>query len=195
MSVNICIFGDSITEGYYDNEGGWVKRLSSKLSSHQICNLGISGDTTEDLLKRFDVNVADKNPKMIIFSIGVNDSILILKENRNFVDFEKFKENIRQLIEKARKITKNIVFVGLLSVDESKVTPMPWEPELHYLNKDVEKYDQAIKEICETENLRFIDVNGKMKQEDYLEWLDDGVHPNSKGHEWLANLVVKQLTL
>jgi len=192
--MKICIFGDSITEGYYDNEqGGWVKRLSLKFDNHKIYNLGVSGDTTEELLKRFDADIANKNPELIIFAIGVNDSIFIPKEKRNFVDFDKFKENIKQLVDRARKFTENIVFIGLSPVDENKVTPMPWEPELHYLNKDVEKYDKAIREICRVMNLKFINISEEMKKLNYKELLTDGVHPNSSGHKWIAEKIASEL--
>jgi lysophospholipase L1-like esterase len=53
----ICVFGDSITWGAYDPErGGWVNRLRNDLEKKEIesYNLGISGDTTADLLKRFN---------------------------------------------------------------------------------------------------------------------------------------------
>ncbi|MCK9378783.1 MAG: SGNH/GDSL hydrolase family protein [Candidatus Moranbacteria bacterium] len=54
--MNTCIFGDSIIEGYYDDEekNGWVNRLKSIFSDDEIYNLGISGDSTENLLNRFD---------------------------------------------------------------------------------------------------------------------------------------------
>ena len=192
--MNICIFGDSITEGYYDEEKkGWVERLGLKLLNDEIYNFGISGDTTEDLLRRFDADVSGKDPQMIIFAIGVNDSIYIPKENRNFVEFGKFKENAEELIEKARQVCEKIVFVGLVTVDEELLTPMPWEPALHYLNKDIEKYDDAMREICLANKLPFIDINSKMKKIDYKKLLSDGIHPNSLGHAWLAEIIAKDI--
>jgi acyl-CoA thioesterase I len=192
--MDICIFGDSITKGYYDEEKhGWVARLGLKLPGYKIHNFGISGDTTEEVLQRFDANVSKKDPWLFIFSIGVNDSIYIPEEDRNFVGLERFKENIKKLIEKARRISGRIIFVGLAPVDEGLVTPMPWEPKLHYLNKDIKRYDKAIEEICKTENLQFIDINSMMKKIDYKKLLTDGVHPNSQGHEWIAGKVIKEL--
>lgn len=190
--MNIYIFGDSITEGYYDEEKkGWVDRLGLKMPQHRMYNFGISGDTTEDLLQRFDANVFGKNPQMIIFAIGINDSIYVPKEDRNFVEFGKFKENIEELVEKASQICEKIVFVGLIPVDEELLTPMLWEPALHYLNKEIKKYNDAIKEICRVKKLKFIDINSKMKKIDYKKLLSDGIHPNAKGHTWLAEKIMQ----
>lgn len=192
--MNICIFGDSITEGYYDEEkGGWVNRVKEKLNGDKIYNFGISGDTTEDLLGRFYSDINNKNPDMNIFAIGVNDSEFSQKEKRNLVDFNKFKENISRLIEKSKKFTKNIIFIGLVSVDEIRVSPIPWNLNWHYLDKDVEKYDRAIKEICDSKNIKFIDIYNEMKKVDYEKLLSDGIHPNSEGHKWIAEKVIKEL--
>ena len=59
----ILIFGDSIIYGAWDREGGWAARLRKFLDEKTLTeedfyclvyNLGISGDTTEDLLERFE---------------------------------------------------------------------------------------------------------------------------------------------
>ncbi|HBO16417.1 MAG: gdsl-family lipolytic enzyme [Candidatus Moranbacteria bacterium GW2011_GWE2_35_2-] len=192
--MNICIFGDSITEGYYDEEkNGWVNRLKAIFSDDEICNLGISGDSTEDLLKRFDADIKDKNPEMIIFAIGTNDSVYLPAEKRNYVDFNKFNENLKTLIEKSRQFTSNIVFVGLTPVDESLTKPIPWEIEMHYTNEEIGKYNKAIRQICEDEKLKFIDIFDDLASINYKEMLSDGLHPNAVGHEWMANKIAKEL--
>jgi lysophospholipase L1-like esterase len=192
--MKICIFGDSITEGYYDEEkNGWANRLKAIFSDDEIYNLGISGDSTEDLLKRFDADIKDKNPEMIVFAIGTNDSVYLPAEKRNYVDFEKFKENLKTLIEKSKLFTNNIVFVGLTPVDESLTKPIPWEIEMHYTNEEIGKYSETIKQICKDEKLKFIDILKDLASIDYKGMLSDGLHPNADGHEWMANKVAKEL--
>lgn len=58
--MNILVFGDSIALGLWDENGGWVGRLTEFLikrsiaadleENFEVYNLGISGDTTEGLL-------------------------------------------------------------------------------------------------------------------------------------------------
>src|SRR5256885_14958417 len=83
-NTRIFIFGDSITWGSSDEEGGWasrVKRYTDKKMPipdywSPVYVLGIPGDTTEDLLNRFDQEIKvrlteeDKEEAiMVIFAI------------------------------------------------------------------------------------------------------------------------------
>ena len=68
--------------GAWDLEkGGWVNRLKIyydlKASSNfyvTVYNLGIDGDDTSLLLKRFDLECKARDPKIIIFDICSNDT-------------------------------------------------------------------------------------------------------------------------
>jgi acyl-CoA thioesterase I len=192
--MNICVFGDSITEGYYDDEkGGWVNRLKEELSCDKIYNLGISGDTTEDLLERFDHDIAGKNLDLIIFAIGINDSEFIISINNQLVILEKFEENIRKLVEKSKEITGDVIFIGPTAVEEDKTSPIAWNADVVYKNSDIEKYNDKLKEICEKENLKFIDIHEEMQKIDYKKMLTDGLHPNAEGHKWIAEKIIKEL--
>ena len=60
MEKIINIFGDSIAWGAYDEMGGWANRLKQYFSEDkenyiEVYNLGVSGDNSEKLLKRFFV--------------------------------------------------------------------------------------------------------------------------------------------
>jgi len=83
------------------------------------------------------------------------------------------------LIEISKKYTSKIVFVGFNACDEDKVDPIPWVSEWSYKNKLIKEFNDKAKEICEKENLGFLDIYDKLGKEA----LFDGVHPNSKGHE------------
>lgn len=37
--MRVLVFGDSITQGYWDTEGGWVKRIRSHYDLLQITDL------------------------------------------------------------------------------------------------------------------------------------------------------------
>jgi len=192
--MNICIFGDSITEGFYDDEkGGWVNRLKDLRKSDHIFNLSIAGDTTEDLLNRFDNDIVDKNPDMIMFAIGINDSIYLHADKINYIDFVKFNENIKSLIENARNFSKNIFCIGLTPVDEDRTKPISWRPDMYYTNVEVEKYNNTIKDICEKENLKFVDIFSELVEDNYSGLLSDGLHPNAAGHKWIAAKIIKEL--
>ncbi len=190
MSKRICVFGASITWGAFDNEkGGWVNRL--KLINFiqgnyiEIYNLGISGNTTDDLLIRIDFELMAIKPNVIIFGIGNNDSLYLKSKDSNNVDLKKFKENFNELYKKSKKFTKEVIFVGLTKVDEKKTDPIPWNIDKCYINEYIKKYNNAIKEICKENNLPFIEMFGLLNDED----LEDGLHPNAQGHEKMFHRV------
>ena len=185
--MNICIFGDSITWGAWDTEmGGWVNRLRVVFDIEDwdwnVYNQGISGETTEDVLKRFMSECearAHNEPVKIIFAIGTNDSGELRKEKRNRIPINDFKGNIRQLIEEAKKFTKDIAFVGLTPANENLTTPVPWYTNLSYTNKSLREYDAAIRDICKAEGLLYIPLYDQLNDGD----LYDGIHPNIQGHK------------
>lgn len=195
----ICIFGASITYGAWDFEkGGWANRLRLHLDNNkfysEVYNLGISGNTTSDLLKRFDTELEARKPDKIIFSIGNNDSILLIKEKCQMTQIEKFEENIKVLISKSRKQTQNIVFTGLTPVDEERTSPIPWATNKIYKNQYIKIYNDKIKEICDSEKIKFIDLYDKfINLENYKEILEDGLHPNSDGHQLIFEIIKQNI--
>jgi|SRR3989338_3362701 len=183
----ILIFGDSIVYGASDEEkGGWINRLRLFLESNQdieVYNLGICGDNTKLVLKRFENEVnarwgQDDRELIIIFSVGANDTQYV-KDMGNRIKIGSFEKNIRLLKEKAEKYTKKVIFCGLNDVDEKKSNPIPWNNKISYLSNEIKKYDEVLKKFCMQNKVKFIEIIGLVRKED----LADGLHPNSKGHE------------
>ncbi len=97
MSKRICIFGDSITKGHCDyEEGGWANRLKKYLenkdSDNSVYNLGVDSDTTDNLLGRFDAEARTRDPEIIIFAIGINDSSYRESLKGSKINFKNFKK-------------------------------------------------------------------------------------------------------
>ena len=188
----ICVFGDSLVYGMGDSqEGGWVSRLQKKLGDNfKLWNYGIPGDNSFDLVERFDRDCEKKNPSIIIFMIGVNDSQYIKKEEETLVNLEYFRNNLEILTKKAKKYTDKIIFVGLPNVDESVTTN--WNFAGYFCNMNLIKYDNEIKKICEKNDLNYIHIFGLLKV-DYD--LSDGAHPNSCGYQKITDAVLKHIPL
>lgn len=184
MEKTINIFGDSIVYAGYVEGGGWADRLRYFLEKRAgdyfvVHNLGINGDDTDSLLKRFAVENEARLPDMIIIAIGINDSHYDENKKSAWIPIERFEENLLELIEKAKSFTQEIVFVGLTKVKEEKMSPAPWNTAKYLDNQSVAYYDAKIKEICEKNSLLFIEMLDLLENDD----LEDGLHPNSAGHE------------
>lgn len=180
--MSICIFGASSTWGAWDLEkGGWANRLRLFLDAGdydvETYNLGISGDTTNELLDRFDVETAAREPKIIIFSIGGNDSYL--------VPIDQFGNNVEKLIKKAKTYTERILFLGIKRVDETKTNPVPWNENAFYTNAKIEVHDKKLKEVAEKNNAAYLSLADVITADN----LNDGLHPNEQGREKIFNAV------
>lgn len=179
----ICVFGDSITWGANDSKnGGWVTLLRNHMEEKDVAvyNCGVSGDTTDDLLVRFKTEANAREPDMIIFAIGANDSQYNGDSGESQVSKEQFKKNLTTLVKQAREHTNKIVFVGLLHVDESKVTPIPWsDKNKNYDNTHIDAYNSLVEDVCREKGLRLISMNSVLQTSQ----LDDGLHPDSEGHK------------
>jgi len=95
MEQVICIFGASTTWGAWDKEkGGWVNRLrlffDKNYDNVDVYNLGVSGDTSNGLLKRFKIECEAREPTIILISMGENDSA---KNSYVYVPIAEFKDN------------------------------------------------------------------------------------------------------
>jgi len=192
--TNILVFGDSITYGAWDKEGGWVQRLRKFIDGKNltnpdfyclICNLGISGNTSEDLLRRFESETKERveegEETIIMFAIGSNDSQFVCGKNK--IRKQKFQDNLQKLTDSARKFSSKIIFIGLFPSDDSKTTPIPWDITKSYKNEHIKQYNKIIKSICSKNKIYFIEIFEDFIKLNYQQLLEDGLHPNSEGHE------------
>lgn len=195
MSKRICVFGASITKGHSDNEmGGWTNRLDldlekEKPGEYSIYNLGISGDTTTDLLKRYKAECEARGPAIIVIALGNNDSSYWKSKNGNKTIIDNFKKNLEEIIKIGQEFTKEIIFVGLTKVNEDLSAPVAWDDNLFYYDKNIKEYNATVKEVASKNNLLFIPMIDLLENND----LPDGLHPSAEGHEKIFKQVKKFL--
>ncbi len=207
--MHILVFGDSITYGAWDEKGGWVQRLREYIDRKNmkdkgfhclVYNLGVSGDTTEEILERFEhetkSRLGDEKDFVFIFSVGTNDCLFLNKEKKMRVDEKAFERNIEKIIELASRFSKKIIFTGLTPADESRMNPLPWALQFSAKNVYIEKYNGIIKSVCTKKKINFIDTYGVFKKGNYKPLLKDGDHPTSEGHgkiyETVKSFLVKE---
>lgn len=199
----LLLAGDSIMYGSWDPEGGWPGKLRNFLDVRALkennpvelnttgyfalYNLGIPGDTSRGLLKRFTNEVLprinEEQKTIVLIAIGTNDAQFDFDEGEFEVPIEETRENIKELINQARKFSKNIVVVGLPPVDEAKTAPLYWVDGTHYTNENIQKYNEEIQKVAESELVGFIDINQNLKIHDVSILMEDGIHPSAFGHQ------------
>ncbi len=200
----ILAFGDSGTYGAWDKKGGWVQRLREFMDQKGlenrdyydlVYNLGISGDTSKDVLDRFLDEAErrlDKGEEIIfIFQLGINDSAFRHRVNRNNVSAEAFQKNVAKTIKQAQRFDAKIIILGPIPVDERKVDPIPWAPDLAYRNEFITEYNERLRSFCSRDK-KILFVNAFRifaAEKNYRKFLFDGVHLNSRGHKKLFEIV------
>lgn len=202
--MRVLVFGASITQGYWDLDGGWVDRLRRYYDQQKILgvvedpptvfNLGISADTVQDISKRFksETEARKRHGKLaFVFCIGTNNAAEGLE--RKF-DPDEYRDDLKSLLTMAREYSDLILLVGLPSCDEAMTTPVSWR-DVHYTNERIKKIEDQIRLITQEQNISFVPVFEKFKAafEKEKDLLFDGLHPNNKGHRLIANLVLPEL--
>lgn len=184
--MNICIFGDSVTWGAWLPERvAWVDLLRNSLEKefaqqYSVYNLGIDGNTSRDLLNRFDVEAKARKPAIIIIAIGVNDSCYLKSVEQPLVEIEEFEKNLKALLVKAQSYTSQVILVGLVKGDDSVTIPFPGSTTGKCYEKSrVQAYDRVVSQLAKQKNLHFVQLSDKLNDQDFI----DGLHPNASGHE------------
>jgi lysophospholipase L1-like esterase len=204
--MRVFFVGDSITQGYWDLEGGWVTRISKGFTeqaiddspyyeSPRVFNLGVSGDNADKILKRLDVELRariDGRDDVVIFSFGTNDS---QKRNGQVVSSpEKFKKDLEKIYQIAKKYVDGVAIANILPCDEARVQPVAWNAEVYYYNERINDFNQVIGRFCKEKSVRLIDIATPFATANTdNQLLIDGLHPNSDGHKLIAEIVLKGL--
>lgn len=201
-------FGDSITQGFWAINGGWVDRIRKHFDSialqdlknniqPEIYNLGVDGDTTKGLLRRIENETKTRkwsgDQLTVAISIGIND--YISKYDAKGIDAAEYRDNLEKIISILTPIADNIILVGDPSCDESRTLPVFWG-DFYYSNKAIEQSEQIRADIAKIHGLKFIPIfeKFKIKMDAGENLLVDGLHPNDAGHQFIAELVLSAIT-
>jgi len=207
--MRVLVFGDSITQGYWDTEGGWVNRLrqyydeiqSSDLQQNDeptVFNLGISADTSREILARAKTETLartrHKKP-IVVIQIGINDSCKHAKDYQ--VAIEEYKNNLQDIINELKAVSSELVFVGHNSVNETRTSPVFWG-DYWYSNKDIKEYEDAMEEVAKDNNVPFIAVFNeffdRVEKQKTVELIPDGLRPNNEGHKVLLEIIKPKIS-
>lgn len=159
-------FGDSLTEGYGGGHGGYPTHLSARLGV-PIQNLGVSGETSADGLKRVD-QVAALNPRVVLLCYGGNDVLRQLSRDQMF-------ENLSAMIDRLHAQGSFVVLIGIRGLSL-----------LGDRNADAFAEFAERKQVMHIPNI----LDGVLGSPSLM---SDQVHPNDAGYEKIAARLEKKL--
>ena len=174
MATDTIVFiGDSLTEGYQlPKEMSYPSLIEEKLKKqnldYKVINGGVSGSTSASGMSRLNWFLKSK-PEIIVLALGANDGLRGLS-------VEKMKANLEAVIKKAKEQKVKVLLAGM-------------QIPSNYGAEYTKKFKSAFKELADKYDLNLIpfllkDVAGKKELN-----LADGIHPNQKGYEIIANTV------
>jgi acyl-CoA thioesterase-1 len=173
----IVAFGDSLTDGYgLPRPSSYPSLLQKKLDDagykYEVVNAGVSGDTSAGGVRRIDWAL-DGDVRIVIVELGAND---ILRGQ----PIEEMKKNLAFVIERAKARGAEVVLAGMEA---------PTNSGSEYRRAVHEAFPELAREHKVTLIPFFLaGVAG-------IESLNqgDGIHPNQKGQEIVAETVFKTL--
>lgn len=167
----LIILGDSLTEGYgVAQEASFPKLLQKKIDQEKlawtIVAAGSSGSTSASAIGRIKW-IAKEKPDLVLMLLGSNDGLRGL-------DIKQTEKNLSEAIEWAQK-NKIKILLGQLHA--------PPNYGKDYFDKFTKIYPNLAKKY-KIELIPFLlrNVAGKSELN-----LADGIHPNEKGHQVIAN--------
>lgn len=171
MKKNLVFIGDSLTE-WFD----WQERFPA----YRVLNLGISGETVDELLDRRDhIRSRIESPDIIFLMTGINN---VLSEQYDIT--RPYAEIVRNLTTWYRGAT--VAVQSLLPVD------MPW-----IRNDTIRTINRHLAEIAREHRAEYLDVYAAFidAKGDPRPGLlsDDGVHLAGKGYEVWADAMERFL--
>lgn len=208
--ASIVCFGDSITQGFVDPEGGWTQRLRRRLDqeasfplgpggevrfpAHAVFNLGVSDDTAEGLLARLEPELVPRqlgDQTIVVLAVGVNETAFDLRTGQPSHDPERFARTLAEVVAAAKRHTDRVLLVGLLPCDEARMQPPPWSQDGagSHGNDRIREFNQAVRRVASDSGVALVDCFEEVLAGDHAALLHDGLHPNGAGHQLLADRI------
>nr|CDS33527.1 isoamyl acetate hydrolyzing esterase 1 [Hymenolepis microstoma] len=192
-----CIFfGDSLTQFGYTDEGCYLSILSSKFQRRvDIVGRGFSGYTTRlclPLMKVLYPNAESlQNTTAFFIFLGANDASFRWQK----VDIPEYKSNLRQMVSYLQSLKLEKLKIFLITpppMDENKKEPdcIALDRPFTRTFENAKKYAEACLEVAMEKAVACVNIFAAIvAQENWKDYLIDGLHFSRKGGMFLAEIL------
>ena len=173
----VIFFGDSITDNW--SKGGYGGFFPGK----PYVNRGIGGQTTSQMLLRFQADVIANKPRAVVVLAGTND----LAGNAGPMSVDAIERNLASMAEIAKAHGVKVVLASILPVSDDKkdregrpivrTTDRP-PAKIGELNTWLQQYARRNGAVYLDYFSALADASGMLK----TDLNDDGLHPNAAGY-------------
>ena len=172
----VVFFGDSITDGW-----GRSVATGAFFPGKPYVNRGISGQTTPQMLVRFQQDVVHLHPAAVVILAGTND----IAGNTGPSTQQMIEDNFTSMAEIAKQNGIKVVLASL-----TPAYAYPWKPEVKPVER-IRTLNQWLRDFCSSNGFVYLDYYSSMADAKgaMLPGLAaDGVHPTAKGYAVMAPL-------
>ncbi len=176
----VVFYGDSITDF-------WGHPTGVFFPGKPYVNRGISGQTTPQMLVRFQQDVVHLSPAVVVLQGGTND----IAGNTGPSTPEMIEDNFTSMADIAKQSGIKMVIASILPA-----SGYFWSPAVHPV-EETRTINAWLKNFCEKNGLVYLDyydaladAQGAMRPG----LSSDGVHPTAAGYEVMAPLAEKAIT-
>ena len=173
----IVFLGDSLTAGLgLPSDQSYPSLIGKKLKAHgydyEIVNAGVSGDTSAGGLRRLDWSL-EGDVRALVLALGANDGLRGLPADA-------MKKNLEAILERAQDRKIPVVLAGMEA-------PPNNGPEY------TREFRQVYSDLAKEHDVRFVPFLLVGVAGDASLNQGDGIHPNARGAQMVADLVWPEL--
>jgi len=172
----VVFFGDSITDAWGRSETTGVF-----FPGKGYVNRGISGQTTPQMLVRFQQDVVHLQPAAVVILAGTND----IAGNTGPSTQQMIEDNYTSMAEIAKQNGIKVVFASI-----TPAFAYPWKPGIQPVER-IRELNKWLQDFCSRNGCVYLDYYSSMADANgaMLPGLSsDGVHPTAKGYSVMAPL-------
>lgn len=177
VAPKVVFMGNSITDN-------WARFHQDWFTQHNFAGRGISGQTSYQMLCRFQADVINLHPKAVVILAGTND----IAENIGPEKLDYVMENIRSMCELARAHKIKVILCSVTPSSE-----FSWHKGLNPAPKIIE-LNGKIKAYANANKFAYVDYHSLMSDDKGglpAEFSDDGVHPFPDAYRIMEDAVLK----
>lgn len=174
----IIVLGDSLTAGLgLDVANSFPSVLQRRLDARglrfQVVNAGVSGDTSAGGLRRLDWAMNDGDPQVLIIALGGNDGLRGLPPKQ-------LEQNLASIIERAQARGLDVVLTGM-------------EAPPNFGDDYTSRFRAVYPSLAKRYDVTLVPFLLDGVAGDPALNQADGIHPNERGAERVADLVWRAL--
>ena len=175
----VIFYGDSITDA-------WARNPDEFFPGKHYIGRGISGQTTPQMLVRFQQDVVHLEPAVVVILAGTND----IAGNTGPSTPDMIEDNFASMVAIAKANNIKMVISSILPADHYS-----WRPGVQPADQ-IRQMNTRLKALCQKDGLVYLDYYSAMANANGgldLELAKDGVHPTAKGYAIMSPLAEKAI--